>query len=99
MAGYRRAVSGEIAAALGSDAASAIVGSGPKFTPGDRVRLASMGVTGEIVRRLDSGKWEVRAGLMRLKALGADMTLAEEDADLARPPTEDEIVPRTFCGT
>ena len=81
VAGYRRAVSGEIAAAFGSDAAGSIVGSGPEFTPGDKVRLASMGVTGEIVRRLDSGQWEVRAGLMRLKALGPDMTLADEDTD------------------
>ncbi len=32
-------------------------------------------------------------------ALHTPFTLAEEDADLARPPTEDEIVPRTFCGT
>jgi uncharacterized protein YdiU (UPF0061 family) len=32
-------------------------------------------------------------------ALQTPFSLAEENADLARAPTEDEIVPQTFCGT
>lgn len=81
VAGYRRAVSADIAAALGSDAASAIVDTGPEFTLGDKVRLVSMGVTAEVVRRLDSGLWEVRAGMMRLKVSASDMSPAEEVFD------------------
>lgn len=33
------------------------------------------------------------------RVLQTPFALAEEDADLARPPTDDEIVPQTFCGT
>ncbi|MEM7718635.1 MAG: YdiU family protein [Pseudomonadota bacterium] len=32
-------------------------------------------------------------------ALAVPFDLAPENADLAHPPTEDEIVPQTFCGT
>ncbi len=81
VAGYRRAVSSEVSAALGSGAASAIGATEPEFTPGDKVRLASMGVTGEIVRRMDSGRWEVQSGLMRLQASGSDISLAEDVPD------------------
>ena len=33
------------------------------------------------------------------RALATPFTLSAEDADLARAPTQDEIVPLTFCGT
>ena len=33
------------------------------------------------------------------RVLAAPFELADDDADLARPPTEEEIVPQTFCGT
>jgi DNA mismatch repair protein MutS2 len=82
--GYRRAVSAEVAAALGPGAASALGSEGQEFTSGDKVQLASMGVTGEIVRRMDSGRWEVRSGLMRLQASGSDISLVKDVPD--EPP-------------
>ena len=32
-------------------------------------------------------------------ALATPFSLADDNRDLSRPPSEDEIVPRTFCGT
>lgn len=73
---YRRAVSGEVRAALGEDAdrTGASVAS---FAPGDSVCLRSMGTTGEIVRELDGGRWEVQAGAMRVQASAEDLVAAE----------------------
>lgn len=78
---YRRSVSGEVTSALGSRAARAIDDAGEEYAPGDRVRIASMGVTGEVVRRLDAGRWEVRSGWMKLQATGDELTFADEEAD------------------
>ena len=74
---YRRAVSGEVRAALGDESvpAGASVAS---FAPGDTVRLVSMGLSGEIVRELDGGRWEVQAGAMRLQASAEDLVASEE---------------------
>ncbi len=77
---YRRAVSGEVRAALGEDA-DRTGASGASFAPGDLVRLRSMGTTGEIVRELDSGRWEVQAGAMRVQASAEDLVAAEESED------------------
>lgn len=74
---YRRAVSEEVRAALGEDA-DRTGASGASFAPGDLVRLRSMGATGEIVRELDGGRWEVQAGAMRLQASAEDLVAAEE---------------------
>ncbi len=84
---YRRAASGEVASALGPGAARVAGDAGEEYKPGDKVRVASMGVTGEIVRRLDSGRWEVRSGWMKLQAAGSDLAFAdEEDAAPAKLP-------------
>ena len=78
---YRRTVSAEIAAALGAGAAKSLGERGDEFAPGDQVRLASMGVDGQIVRRLDSGRWEVQAGAMRVQVGGTEISLVEEPAE------------------
>ena len=74
---FRRATSGEVLSALGSGSFQQ-VSEIEEFAAGDRVRLMSMGVSGEIVRRLDGGRWEVQAGTMRLQASAEDISLEEE---------------------
>ena len=81
VAAFRRAVSAEVAAALGSRAAEALAGGEQEFEPGAKVRLVSMGTTGEIVRRLDNGRWEVLAGTLRLQVAGEDVVPLGEEAD------------------
>ena len=78
---YRRTVSGEIAAALGAGTAKSLGERGDEFATGDQVRLASMGVNGQIVRRLDSGRWEVQAGAMRVQVAGTEISPVEEAAE------------------
>ncbi len=78
--GFRRAASAEVAAALGSKAAAALDLNDPEFEQGAKVRLASMGVTGEIVRRLESGQWEVQVGSMRLHAASDEVLPVDEAA-------------------
>lgn len=34
-----------------------------------------------------------------LNALSSPFEISDQDVDLAKPPEEDEVVPRTFCGT
>ena len=81
VAAFRRAVSAEVAAALGSKAAAALNDGGQEFEPGAKVRLVSMGTTGEIVRPLESGRWEVLAGALRLQVAGEDVLPHDEEID------------------
>ena len=83
VAAFRRAVSAEVAAALGSKAAEARGEREPEFELGSKVRLVSMGATGEIVRRLDGGRWEVLAGSLRLQVRAEDVVPC--DAEAGRP--------------
>ena len=75
---YRRAVSGDVKSALGDGGGPRLDDAAEPFVAGDRVRLTSMGISGEIVRRLDSTRWEVRSGSMRLRASSEDIALVEE---------------------
>ena len=81
VAAFRRAVSAEVAAALGSKAAAALSDGEQEFEPGTKVRLVSMGTTGEIVRRMESGRWEVLAGALRLQVDSEDVVPCEEETD------------------
>lgn len=69
LGGYRRAVSGEVRSVLGDAGADPPAG----FAPGDRVRVASMGVAGEVVKGLENGQWIVQAGAMRLQVATDDL--------------------------
>lgn len=81
LASYRRLVRGESQALLGNESEPKPVGEVEDFAPGTRVLVASMGVTGAIVGKLDGGRWEVRSGAMRLKVAGDDLALAEQPRD------------------
>ena len=81
VAAFRRAVSAEVAAALGSKAAEALGDAEQEFEPGAKVRLVSMGTTGEILRQLESGRWEVLAGTLRLQVKGEDIVPLEVELD------------------
>ena len=80
--GFARAVRSEVSDALGEAAAGSLGGGGDDFAVGDRVRLRSMGASGEIVRRLDGGRWEVLAGNLRLQVASTEM-LPDDAADEA----------------
>ena len=81
VAAFRRAVNAEVAAALGSRAADALAGGEQEFEPGAKVRLVSMGTTGEIVRRLEGERWEVLAGALRLQVACEDVIPLDEEID------------------
>ena len=81
VAAFRRAVSAEVAATLGSKAAAALGDGEQEYEPGSKVRLVSMGTTGEIVRRMESGRWEVLAGALRLQVDSEDVVPCEEETD------------------
>lgn len=88
LASYRRLVRGEAQALLGNEREPKPVGEVEDFAPGTRVLVASMGITGAIVSKLDAGRWEVRSGSMRLKVAADDLTLAEQPrAEPVRLPT------------
>ena len=80
-AAFRRAVSAEVAAALGSKAAAALGDAEDEFEPGAKVRLVSMGTAGEISRRLEGGRWEVLVGTLRLQVESEDVVPWEEEFD------------------
>ena len=74
----RREARAEVEVALGKKSIPVMSDpDGPAFEAGERVRHASMGVTGEIIRQLDSGRWEVQFGRMRLQASVDDLLPAE----------------------
>ncbi|MDE0629332.1 MAG: Smr/MutS family protein [Bryobacterales bacterium] len=77
LGGFRRAVRGDVASALGGRAAERLGDPGDEYAAGDRVRLNSMGATGEIVRKVGAGRWEVLAGRMRLKVATSEISKAE----------------------
>ena len=77
---FRRAAAGEVQSALGTGSIPGF-DEGDDFELGDRVRLVSMGISGEVVRKLDGGRWEVRAGAMRLQAGSDDIAVEEEALD------------------
>ena len=77
---FRRAAAGEVRSALGTGPIRD-VDEADEFALGDRVRLVSMGISGEIVRKLDGGRWEVQAGAMRLQADADDIDAEEEALD------------------
>ncbi len=71
--GFRRALRSDVSEALGGASAQKLGDGGDEFAVGDRVRLQSMGATGEIVRRVDAGRWEVQAGRMRLQVASSEI--------------------------
>ncbi len=77
---FRRAAAAAVQSALGTGPLPG-ADEGDNFTVGDQVCLISMGISGEIVRRLDGGRWEVRAGAMRLQADAEDIAAAGEALD------------------
>ena len=77
---FRRAAAAEVQSALGLGSIRH-VDDGEGFEAGDCVRLVSMGVSGEIVRRLDGGRWEVQTATMRLQVPGEDIAVDREDRD------------------
>ncbi len=75
-------------------------------TPEDRldalraINPAVIPRTHRIEEAISSGVSGDLAPFHRLnKALQTPFVLSEDDSDLARAPTQDEIVPQTFCGT
>lgn len=70
---FREAAGREIAAALGERAAARASGPADDFVPGQRVRVLSMGVAGELVRRTERGRWLVQAGSVRLQVTADDL--------------------------
>ena len=79
--GFRRAVRGDVAAELGKNVAEKLGDTGDEFDVGDRVRLHSMGAAGEIVRKVDAGRWEVLAGTMRLQVAASEISLVEDASE------------------
>lgn len=75
-------------------------------TPEDRIEMLH-GVNPAVIPRTHRIEDAIQAAVAedfapfeRLsRALATPFKLAPEDADLARAPTQDEIVPHTFCGT
>ncbi len=66
----------------------------------DRVNPAVIPRTHRIEQAIQAGVAGDFEPFHRLtRVLATPFALAEEDRELARPPTEDEIVPQTFCGT
>ncbi len=90
----RRVARAEVEAVLGSDVTSGMAEpSGPAFDVGERVRHASMGVVGKVVRQLDPGRWEVRFGRMRVQASEDDLLAVEPEA--GPPPLPSGVSLRT----
>lgn len=77
VSGFRRAMSREVSAALGPGSAGLVPAAGEEYEVGDSVRVASMGVTGQVVRRIGPGRWEVRAGWMKTQVSAADLSPAD----------------------
>ncbi len=66
----------------------------------DRVNPAVIPRTHRIEQAIQAGVAGDFAPFHRLNAvLATPFTVTEDNTDLTRPPTEDEIVPQTFCGT
>ncbi len=88
LGGFRRAIRGDVAAEMGKSVADKLGDAGDEFAVGDRVRLHSMGAAGEIVRKVDAGRWEVQAGAMRLQVAGSEIALADDASEgpLPLPP-------------
>lgn len=86
--GFRRTVREEVSEALGGRAADRLGDAGDEYSVGDRVRLRSMGATGEIVRKVGPGRWEVSAGSMRLQVATSEISPAGEESEgpVALPP-------------
>ena len=78
----RRVARAEVEATLGRDVTAALPDpDGPSFEVGERVRHASMGITGEIVRELGPGRWEVQFGRMRVQASAEDLLPTDKPAE------------------
>lgn len=82
LGGFRRSVRSEVASAIGEGAAGRLGDPGDEFAVGDSIRVRSIGATGEIVRRLGPGRWEVQAGSMRLQVAAREIEPADDSADL-----------------
>lgn len=78
---FRRATRKEVTRGLGVGTSSLLGPVEDPFKVGDRVRLRSMGATGEVVEKVDAGRWLVRVGAMRLRVAASEIDLAEPDED------------------
>ncbi len=81
LGGFRRAVRGDVSSTLGDSVAGNLGDVGDQFSVGDRVRLHSMGASGEIVSKLDAGRWEVQAGTMRFQVSDSEISLADDQSE------------------
>ncbi len=77
LGGFQRSVRSEVTAMLGAGAANKLGEPGDEFAVGDRVRLLEMGASGEIVRKLDAGRWEVQAGAMRVQVAASEIAVSD----------------------
>lgn len=52
-----------------------------RLAPGVRVKLGGFGAEGEVLRELGEGRWEVRAGQLKMQVAAADISEIPSDSD------------------
>ncbi len=97
LSGFQRSVRSDVASTVGVAAAGKLGQPNDEFAVGDRVRVHALGASGEIVRKLDGGRWEVQSGPMRLRVLTNEIKIVDEP-EPSRPRLPEGVSLKTATG-